>query len=301
MASRRPAFDITFRFDGTGPIRSAAASVVASLPCRSAALIRLRLMLAAGLLVTAIPSVQAEQPPPPPSTAPSPAVTSPLPTTTVPNPPADPNKSAAPAPEKAIAPPALPAATTPAPAQAPAQPAAPPLAQSPAQPAARSTLVETPANADDVDAVTLPAKPAAILAGKTKWEEAVPSLKEAFAKIEADLAKAGIAPAGRPLAVFTRTDDDGFAYEAMVPVAAAPEPAPTTGDGVHFGATPSGKALRFPHKGSYDDIDGTYETLTTYLDAKDIVVQDRFIEEYVTDLTDKADDKLDVNIYALIR
>ena len=87
--------------------------------------------------------------------------------------------------------------------------------------------METPGNADDVDAVTLPAKPAAILAGKTKWEEAVPSLKEAFAKIEADLAKAGIAPAGRPLAVFTRTDDDGFAYEAMVPVAAAPEPAPT--------------------------------------------------------------------------
>ena len=31
------------------------------------------------------------------------------------------------------------------------------------------------------------------------------------------------------------------------------------------------------------------------------MVQDRFIEEYVTDLTDKADDKLDVNIYALIR
>ena len=116
-----------------------------------------------------------------------------------------------------------------------------------------------------------------------------------------DLRKAGIAPTGRPLAVFTRTDDDGFAYEAMIPVASAPDPAPTAADGLRFGTTPSGKALRFPHKGSYDDIDGTYETLTTYLDAKDIVVQDRFIEEYVTDLADKADDKLDVNIYALTR
>ena len=31
------------------------------------------------------------------------------------------------------------------------------------------------------------------------------------------------------------------------------------------------------------------------------MVQDRFIEEYVTDLKDGADDKLDVNIYALVR
>ena len=265
---------------------------------------RPRLTLAAGLLgaavlpVLALP-VLAEQPPPPASTAPSPAVTDPLPTTTAPNPPADPNKSSAPAPEKAITSPTLPSA----PAPAPAPPPAPPQAQapSPAQASGRKTLVETPANADDVDAVTLPAKPAAILSGKAKWEEAVPSLKEAFARIEADLAKAGIAPTGRPLAVFTRTDDDGFAYEAMIPVAAAPEPAPGAADGLRFGTTPSGKALRFPHKGSYDDIDGTYETLTTYLDAKDIVVQDRFVEEYVTDLTDKADDKLDVNIYALTR
>ena len=57
--------------------------------------------------------------------------------------------------------------------------------------------------------------------------------------------------------------------------------------------------MRFAHKGSYESIDSTYETLTAYLDAKDIVVQDKFIEEYVTDLNDKADEKLDVNIYAL--
>ena len=265
---------------------------------------RPRLTLVAGLLAASAvacgsPPALAQQPPPPASTAPSPAVTDPLPTTTAPNPPADPNKSAAPAPEKAITAPSLPAA----PAPAPAPPPAPPQAQvpPPAQAPGRKTLVEAPANADDVDAVTLPAKPAAILSGKAKWEEAVPSLKDAFARIEAELAKAGIAPTGRPLAVFTRTDDDGFAYEAMIPVASAPEPAPTSADGLRFGTTPSGKALRFPHKGSYDDIDGTYETLTTYLDAKDIVVQDRFIEEYVTDLTDKADDKLDVNIYALTR
>ena len=72
-------------------------------------------------------------------------------------------------------------------------------------------------------------------------------------------------------------------------------------DGLRFGTTPSGKALRFAHKGSYESIDSTYETLTAYLDAKDIVVQDRFVEEYATDLKDSTDDNLDVNIYALVK
>lgn len=208
-----------------------------------------------------------------PATAP--AVANPLPTTTTP----DPKNPGS--------------ADIPVPAQAGAAPSATPA------PGARQTLVSTPGDANDVDEVSLPAKPAAILAGRAKWEEAVPSLKAAFQRIEADLAKAGIQATGRPIAVFAKTDDDGFQYDAMIPIAAMPDPKPAETDGLRFGTTPSGKALRFPHKGSYDEIDGTYETLTAYLDAKDVVVQDKFIEEYVTDLNDKADEKLDVNIYAL--
>lgn len=245
------------------------------------------LLTGLALLGLAIPPLAAQQPPPPPSTAPSPAQTNPLPTTTAPNPPQDPGKSAAPAPEQAL--------RVPVPAQAGAAPSATPPA------AARQTLVETPGDANDVDSVSLPAKPAAIVSGKAKWEEALPSLKQAFARIEADLAKANIKPVGRPLAVFTRTDDDGFQYEAMIPIEQMPDAKPPEGEGLRFGTTPSGKALRFPHRGSYEAIDGTYETLTAYLDAKDIVVQDRFVEEYVTDLKDTSDDQLDVNIYALVR
>ncbi|MBX9930575.1 MAG: GyrI-like domain-containing protein [Methylobacterium sp.] len=211
--------------------------------------------------------------------SPSPAVTNPLPTTTSP----DPAKPATP--------------EIPAPAQSVPQALAPAKPTTPALP----TLVETPGETNDVDDVVLPAKPAAILAGRAKWEEAVPTLQGAFKRIEAELAKAGLAPAGRPLAVFAKTDDDGFLFEAMVPITGVPEGKPALGEDVRFGSTPSGKALRFNHKGSYDDIDGTYETLTAYLDAKDLVVQDRFIEEYVTDLSDRADDRLEVNIYALPR
>ena len=173
----------------------------------------------------------------------------------------------------------------------------PPPPASPALPA----LVEKPGDPSDVDEVQLPAKPAAILPGRSSWEEAVPSLKAALKQIADDLAKAGLKPAGRPLAVFTRTDDDGFQYEAMVPLAAAPDPAPAgLTDGLRFGTTPGGKALRFTHKGSYDDIDSTYETITAYLDAKGVLVQDSFVEEYLTDLA-TGQDALDINIYALPR
>ena len=245
-------------------------------------MIRLRALVAVSTaLILAAGPLAAQQPAPPPSTAPSPAQTSPLPTTTAPNPVADPTKSAAPAPEQAVAP--------------------PPAGQAAKGMPARPTLIEKPGEPGDVDEVTLPAKPAAIVSGKTKWEEAIVNLTQAFARIEADLTKLGIAPAGRPLAVFTRTDDDGFEFEAMIPVAAPPAQGTPEADGLRFGTTPAGKALRFAHKGSYESIDGTYETLTAYLDAKDIVVQDRFVEEYATDLKDGTDDNLDVNIFALVK
>ena len=250
----------------------------------------------AGFLAAALalpgPAVRAQTAPP------SPAESHPLPTTTVPDTSKAGPGTAAPAPEQSLGP------RLSAPPSAPASPApaSPPPASSPTPGTpGRQTLVPTPGEANDVDAVTLLAKPAAVLSGATKWEEAVPSLKAAFARIEAELAKAGIRPVGRPLAVFTKTEEDGFQYEAMVPIDAGADPKPALADGLRLGTTPSGKAMRFPHKGSYDEIDGTYETLTAYLDVKDVAVQDRFVEEYVTDLNDKADEKLDVNIYALLK
>ncbi|MEH3144558.1 MAG: GyrI-like domain-containing protein [Methylobacterium frigidaeris] len=214
----------------------------------------------------------------PPAGTPSPAQTNPLPSTTAPGP--GPSSGEAPKPpasDKALPVPGL----------------TPP-------PGARQPLVQAPGDPSDVDEVTLPAKPVAILAGKSTWDNAVPSLRETIGRIEAALSQAGMKATGRPVAVFTRTDDDGFQYEAMVPVEATPATRPAgLPEDLRFGTTPSGKALRFVHKGPYEGIDQTYETVTAYLDAKGIVVQDAFVEEYLTDLKTAQDGELDVNIYAL--
>lgn len=241
--------------------------------------------LAAGLLALAplLPIAAAGQGAPPPTNAPSPAETNPLPTTTVPDTAKSGPDPAAPAPQQV---------PIPRPAQSGAAPSLTP------PPSTLPTLVPNPGEANDVDEVTLPAKPVAILAGETKWEEARANLRASYKTIGETLAKLGLKPAGRPIALFTKTEDDGFQYEAMIPIESVPAPAGET-NGVKFGSSPSGKALRFKHSGTYEEIDGTYETLIAYLDAKEIAVQDRFLEEYVTDLGEGADDKLDINIYAL--
>jgi effector-binding domain-containing protein len=200
--------------------------------------------------------------------------------------------------------PSLPPASTPAvppAAQAPSSsPGTGDLASPPAPTAStRPTLISNPGDPVDVDEVTIPSRPTAVLSGTSTWDDGFANLVKAFEQIEGELQKAGIAPAGRPVTVFVQTDDLGFRYEAMVPIERVPDGRAALGRDVRFGAIPGGKALRFVHKGSYEDIDSTYETITAYLDAKGVAVKDTFIEEYATDLTDPGDMSLEINVFAV--
>jgi effector-binding domain-containing protein len=173
-------------------------------------------------------------------------------------------------------------------------PAAPRTAPSAA---GRPTLIPSPGDPVNADEVTLPGKPAAILSGQSTWDDGFQNLKNAFRKIEEELTRAAIAPAGRPLAMFVETEDLGFRYEAMIPIPAAPAGRATLTPEVRFGKTPEGKAFRFVHKDAYDEIDSTYETIEAYLEAKGITVKGSFVEEYVTELTEAKDPNLEINIF----
>jgi effector-binding domain-containing protein len=187
--------------------------------------------------------------------------------------------------------------STPAPA-APTIPATPPAATTPPIAAARTTLLPEAGDPANVDEVMLTAKPVLVVSGTSDWDNGLKNIRAAATRVEAELKRLGIAATGRPLVLYTQTNDDNFKFDAMVPVAAAPASAPADlPKDMRFGETPSGKAWRFVHKGPYDDIDSTYETVTTYLEAKDIVARDAFIEEFVTDTADPADANLEVNIF----
>lgn len=148
--------------------------------------------------------------------------------------------------------------------------------------------------------VTVDARPAVVLKGQGKWDSASKTISEALAKLKGAVEKAGLAPNGKPIAVFTKTDDAGFSFEAMAPLTTAPEGKAKLPDGVEIGASPAGKALKFQHRGAYDEIDATYEAIAAYLDEKGVDTKDLIVEEYLSDF--KGDDgSVDVDIYVFLK
>jgi effector-binding domain-containing protein len=165
---------------------------------------------------------------------------------------------------------------------------------------AANAAAENPATAVMSQAVAVEARPAALIHGQGKWADAGKIIGEALDRLRDAASRAGLAVNGRPIAVFTKTDDTGFTFEAMLPLAAAPEGKPKLGDGVEIGASPGGKTLKFQHRGAYDEIEATYEAIAAFLDEKGLDTKDLIIEEYLSDF--KGDDaSVDVDIYVFLK
>ena len=207
------------------------------------------------------------QSPPPAASPPAPAAT-PAPTTTP-----------APAPT-----------ATPAPGAAPVTPpaaAAPPPAAAPVQ------------TADPFgEEITLEPKKVVIVKGTANWDSAFDTLIDSFKALSALLEKQGIKPSGNSMIVYTSTDDTGFTYLAEIPVEQDPK---NLAKEMSIGKSPDGKALKFVHRGSYDNMDNTYEAITNHLDDKKLEAKDTFIEEYITDPLKTAEDTLVINVYVPLK
>jgi effector-binding domain-containing protein len=147
----------------------------------------------------------------------------------------------------------------------------------------------------------LVSRPAAYIEGKANRDEVFGSITSSIDAVRAALDKAGLKAAGRPIAVFLEADDVGFTYRAEIPIEAIPDGKTSLSDTVKFGQTPVGKAMRFEHRGAYEDIDATYEAITAYLDEKGIDAQDVFIEEYLNDIKTPDDPNLQVDIFVLLK
>ena len=155
---------------------------------------------------------------------------------------------------------------------------------------------------DDTSAVTLEltSRPVAFTSASAEWANGFKSVVGEIAKVDAAVKKAGLTPAGHPFALFLATDDKSFQFEAMVPLAEKPE-GKDLSDGVKIGDSPSGKAIKFLHRGAYDDIDSTYDLITAFLDEKGLESQNRFVEEYLTDTTEPDDGNLEADIYVFLK
>jgi effector-binding domain-containing protein len=204
------------------------------------------------------------------------------------------------------APPAAsaPASPAPAPSATPAPPPAetkspadtPSAAQTPAPPPPAAAPVQT---ADPFgEQITLEPKTVVIIKGNANWDAAFDTLIESFKSLSTLLDKQGIKPSGNPMIVYTSTDDTGFTYLAEIPVDQDPK---NLTKAMSMGKSPDGKALKFVHRGSYDNMDNTYEAITNHLDDKKLEAKDTFIEEYITDPLKTAEDKLVINVYVPLK
>ncbi|WBU30155.1 GyrI-like domain-containing protein [Rhodopseudomonas palustris] len=203
--------------------------------------------------------------------------------------PAAPATSATPAAPAPATPPA--ASEAPAATPVPTTPPAPSATQTPAAPSAPAPVQTADPFGEES---TLEPKTVVILKGKANWDNAFDSLMDAFKSLTALLDKQGIAPNGNPMIVYTSTDDAGFTFQAQIPVPQEPK---NLGKSMSIGKSPDGKALKFVHRGSYDNMDNTYEAITNFLDDKKLEAKDTFIEEYMTDPLKTAEDKLVINVY----
>ena len=149
-------------------------------------------------------------------------------------------------------------------------------------------------------AVMVDARPAVVMRGQGKWQDAAKIIFQAQSRLNEAVSKAGLTVNGRPITVFTKTDDSGFNFEAMLPLTAAPEGKLNLIDGVEIGASPSGKALKFQHHGAYEEIEATYEAIAAYLDEKGLDSKDLIIEEYIGELRED-DENIDVDIYVFLK
>lgn len=246
----------------------------------------------------------APQGPPPPVAAPAGGVATPAPPAA-----AAPAAPPATTPTAPPAPPAAPApkspdgsASPPAPPVPPATPEGVPLAphgkpqRNEIEPNASPTVPEN-ATTENVE---VPARPVIAATGQSSYDEAFKSIKASLDAVRKAMDKAGLKPSGHPITIFSAPDDKGFRYQAGVPVAKAPEKT-DFGGGVALVTSPAGKAIKFQHRGAYDDIDATYDVITAFLDAKGLQVDSPYIEEYLTDLTTPDDPNLQVDIYVFVK
>jgi effector-binding domain-containing protein len=182
-----------------------------------------------------------------------------------------------------------------------AQPPSKPAERMPPAPPIVGPASPSPLQPGDAfgEPVMLPERTIIYLKGHTNWDAAFDTLIDAFKSLNEYLDKQAIKPNGPAMTIYTQTDDTGFSFEAALPVAQAPAN-PPKGD-IAVGQAPSGKALKFVHRGSYDAMDSSYEAITNYLDDKGLEAKDLFIEEYASDPGKTDPDQLVINVFVPLK
>ena len=143
--------------------------------------------------------------------------------------------------------------------------------------------------------VMLPDRKVLSRRSKTSWEEAWVNLVAAFKSVRAEAERLKLTVKESPLVIYRSTSDEGFEFDAAVPVEG--EPASSPGEDFKIVQTRTGKAVKFVYKGPFDAMDSTYENISNYIDSKRIEAEDLSVEEYISDPIGTKPEEIVINIY----
>lgn len=129
----------------------------------------------------------------------------------------------------------------------------------------------------------------------TNNDEIGAAIGSAYGVVMQEMASAGLNQAGAPITINSEIREDGYTFDAGIPVDA--EPVEELKNGVMVGQTYAGKALRFTHTGPYHNLPATYEKIAAFLEIYNYKVVDRSWDAYVSDPGDTAEEDLLTHIF----
>jgi effector-binding domain-containing protein len=103
--------------------------------------------------------------------------------------------------------------------------------------------------------------------------------------------------AGQPMAITRSWDENGYRFDAALPVSELP--GVTTGK-VQSGQSPAGRAARYTHTGPYDQMLDAYDQLAAYMAANGLRGGDVSWEHYISDPGETDPGDLVTHIYFLL-
>lgn len=130
----------------------------------------------------------------------------------------------------------------------------------------------------DVELVTVPAQPAAVVSGQVGHGGIAAFLSEAFGQVQAVLNEQNVPPAGPPFARY-RLTGNGFDIEAGFPVHGSLTPTKR----VATVELPGGPAAQTLHRGDYAGLRAAYEAVEAWLADNGYVAAGAPWESYLDD------------------
>ncbi len=155
------------------------------------------------------------------------------------------------------------------------------------------------ANAD-IELVDAVATQILYVSGSTSQDanDIAQALADAFGEITQFMADNGIQRVGQPMSITRSWDENGYHFDAALPVDKSPV---ITSGNVKAGLSPSGRAVRIVHKGSYKQMLTSYEQLASFMAAHGLAEGAVSWEHYISDPGNTPPEDIITHIYFQVK